>query len=705
MRNLLIGGVALTALAACATPETTTAPLDAGTTAAATEAEAAPAVQSIEDFALIERAAIFGNAEKTQGRISPDGQYLSWIAPVDGVNNVWVAPASDPDAAKPVTNDTYRGISSHFWSPGSDYIYYTQDKGGDENFHVYASDVATGEVRDLTPVEDGTRAVIQGVSRNEPGKLLIGINDRNPQLFDLYLVDVATGEMELAAENPGYAGWLVDNSLTPRFGFMQTPGGGASIVDLEGNELVSIPAEDFLTTNPVGFNGANDAIYAVDSRGRDTAALVSIDTTTGEATVIAENDKADISDAMLHPVTYEPMAYASEYLRAEWEALTDEAAADLAFLEGQLDGDIEILSATDDLSRMVVYSESAVAPGVYYMYDRKAKTLTEMFKTRPDLADAPLQPMHPVEITSRDGLALVSYLTLPPGADADGDGRPEEPVPMVLNVHGGPWARDSYGYNSWHQWLANRGYAVLSVNYRGSTGFGKNFVNAAVGEFAGKMHDDLIDAVNWTVEEEIADPEKIAIAGGSYGGYATLIGVSFTPDTFTCGVDIVGPSSLATLIESFPEYWKPILEGSWFKYVGDPSVPEEREDMLNRSAISRIDDISVPLLVGQGENDPRVTKLESDQLVASMKEKGLPVTYVNFPDEGHGFARPENRLAFYSVMEGFLSECLGGRAESFGSAFEGSTIQVLDGAAYVDGLEAALAAYEAEQAASEETGE
>ncbi|WP_370371444.1 TolB family protein, partial [Henriciella pelagia] len=313
MRNLLIGGVALTALAACATPETTTAPLDAGTTAAATEAEAVPAVQSIEDFALIERAAIFGNAEKTQGRISPDGQYLSWIAPVDGVNNVWVAPASDPDAAKPVTNDTYRGISSHFWSPGSDYIYYTQDKGGDENFHVYASDVATGEVRDLTPVEDGTRAVIQGVSRNEPGKLLIGINDRNPQLFDLYLVDVATGEMELAAENPGYAGWLVDNSLTPRFGFMQTPGGGASIVDLEGNELVSIPAEDFLTTNPVGFNGANDAFYAVDSRGRDTAALVSIDTTTGEATVIAENDKADISDAMLHPVTYEPMAYASEY--------------------------------------------------------------------------------------------------------------------------------------------------------------------------------------------------------------------------------------------------------------------------------------------------------------------------------------------------------------------------------------------------------
>ncbi|MGB3627429.1 MAG: S9 family peptidase [Henriciella sp.] len=702
MKKILTGSVAVVALAACAANDTPEVNLGAAPEASVVEIEPVVAeAPSLDDFALIDRDAIFGNPEKTQGRVSPDGQYVSWIAPVDGVTNVWVAPADDPDAAKPITNDTYRGIRSHFWSPGSDYVYYTQDKGGDENFHVYASDVATGDVRDLTPVEDGVRAVIQGVSRDEPGKLLIGLNERNPQLFDLYLVDVATGEMELAAENPGYAGWLVDNTLTPRFGLVQTPGGGADIVDMDGEVLTSIPAEDFLTTNSIGFNGVNDAFYAVDSRGRDTAALVEISTETGEATVLAENDKADISGALLHPTTYEPMAYASEYLRSEWEPLTDEAAADLSFLEAELDGDIQILSATDDLSRMVVYSESAVAPGIYYVYDRDAKTLTEMFKTRPDLADAPLQPMYPIEITSSDGLPLVSYLTLPPGSDVDGDGRPEEPVPLVLNVHGGPWSRDSYGYNSWHQWLANRGYGVLSVNYRGSTGFGKNFVNAAVGEFAGKMHDDLIDAVNWTVDEGIADADEIAIAGGSYGGYATLIGVTFTPDTFACGVDIVGPSSLATLIESFPEYWAPFLEGTWFKYVGDPAVPEEREDMLNRSAISRIDDISVPLLVGQGENDPRVTKLESDQLVASMKEKGLPVTYVNFPDEGHGFARPENRLAFYSVMEGFLSECLGGRAEGFGSAFDGSTIQVLEGAEYVDGLEAAVAAMPADEDGSD----
>ncbi|MEQ8558394.1 MAG: S9 family peptidase [Henriciella sp.] len=708
MKRILVTSAAIAALAACTANDTTTS-LDAETETSTAPADAAAGLDeateaaSLEDYALIDRAAIFGNPEKTQGRISPDGEYVSWIAPVDGVMNIWVAPASDPDAAEPITNDTYRGLRSHFWAPSSKYVYYTQDKGGDENFHVYASNVETGEVRDLTPVEDGVRALIQGVSRETPGKVLIGLNDRNPQLFDLYLVDVATGEMELAAENPGYAGWLIDNSLTPRFGLVQTPDGGASIVDMEGNELTSIPAEDFLTTNPIGFNGSNDAFYAVDSRGRDTAALVKISAEDGSVEVIAEDDKADISDALLHPTTYEPMAYASEYLRSEWEALTDDAAEDLAFLDSELEGDFQVLATTDDLSRMVVYSESAVAPGVYYVYDRGTKTLTEMFETRPDLAEAPLQPMYPVEIEARDGLTLVSYLTLPPGSDADGDGRPEEPVPMVLNVHGGPWARDSYGYNSWHQWLANRGYGVLSVNYRGSTGFGKEFLNAAVGEFAGKMHDDLIDSVSWAVEEGIADPDGTAIAGGSYGGYATLIGVTFTPDTFACGVDIVGPSSLVTLVESFPEYWKPFMEGTWYKFVGDPSVPEEREDMLSRSAISRVDDISVPLLIGQGENDPRVTKLESDQLVETMKEKGLPVTYVNFPDEGHGFARPENRLAFYSVMEGFLSECLGGRHETYGTAFEGSTIQVLAGAEYVDGLEAAVAAMPADEPEAAET--
>lgn len=640
---------------------------------------------------LIDRNDIFGNPERTQGRISPDGRHISWIAPKDGVLNVWIAPADAPDEAKVVTHDTYRGIRNHFWAPNSAFIYYVQDVGGDENYHVYATDVDSGEVRDLTPLPDGARATIQAVSHEKPDHILLGVNERNPQFFDLYLVDVQSGERELVAENPGYAGWLVDNTLTPRFGYVQTPGGGADIVGLDGSVLSSIPAEDFLTTSTIGFNGDNDQIYAVDSRGRNTAALVTIDAASGEVKNLATNDQADINNALLHPTTYEPLAYAAEYLHTEWHALDDSIEADFGFLRSQLDGDVSITSATNDLSKMVVYAESAVEPGEYYVYDREGRSLTHMFATRPKLEGAPLQAMWPLEIESRDGLTLVSYLTLPPGSDADTDGRPESPVPMVLAVHGGPWSRDSYGYNSWHQWLANRGYAVLSVNYRGSTGFGKSFINAAIQEFAGKMHDDLIDGVNWAIDKGIAQPDKVAIVGGSYGGYATLIGVSFTPDTFACGVDLVGPSSLVTLVESFPEYWKPLLEGTWFKFVGNPGNPEDRADMLARSSISRVDAIKVPLLIGQGENDPRVTKLESDQLVETMTEKGLPVTYVNFPDEGHGFARPENRMAFYAVMEGFLAhECLGGRAQAIGDDFTGSTIQVLEGATHVEGLQSAL---------------
>lgn len=688
VKHALVTSACAVALAAC-----TTNGAGDGADAATASAAAAPSAE----VALIPRDAIFGNPERTQGRISPDGKWVSWLAPRDGALNVFVAPADDPTNARPITNDTVRGIRGHFWAPNSEFVYYSQDNGGDENFRVYASNVVTGEVRNLTEIADGARATIQAVSNTRPDEILVGINERNPQLADLYLVNVETGERTLVRENPGFAGWYVDNDLTPRFGLVQTPGGGANIVDMDGEVLLTVPAEDFLTTNAFGFNADNTYMYGVDSRGRDKAALVKISTEDGAVSIIGESDKADISNALLHPTTFEPLAYAANYLRSEWTPLNDDTAADLAFLRSELPGDIQILSTTDDMSKMVVYSEAAEAPGVYYIYDRAAQSVTEMFATRPALADAGLQPMYPVEIQARDGLTLVSYLTLPPGSDADGDGIPEEPVPMVLNVHGGPWARDSYGYNSWHQWLANRGYAVLSVNYRGSTGFGKEFVNAAVKEFAGKMHDDLLDGVQWAIDNGVTDADSVAIAGGSYGGYATLIGVSFTPDTFACGVDIVGPSSLVTLVESFPEYWKPFLEGTWYKYVGDPSDPEDRADMLARSAISRVDDITVPLLVGQGENDPRVTKLESDQLVQVMADKELPVTYVNFPDEGHGFARPENRLAFYSVMESFLSQCLGGRAQAVGTAFDGSSIEVLHGADFVPGVTDAYAAVKAER--------
>ena len=684
----LFATAAATALLAACTTTTMEAP--AAPTATTMEDTASMATYDVNQYPLIDREALFGNPERAQGRISPDGKWVSWIAPDDGVMNVWVAPAANPGAGKVVTDDRHRGISNHQWTVDSDYILYLKDNDGDENNHVFAVDPATGASRDLTPYE-GAAVQLNGVSRDRPGTILVGINDRNPQLHDLYEVDIETGERRLVAENPGYAGYVTDNSYAPRMAVIPKPDGGMSTVWLDengapGEVFLDVPSEDMLSTTIVGFSRDNETAYMIDSRERNTAALMAVDLDSGERRMIAQNDKADIGGIYSDIDTYEPIAVSSNYLKNEWTALTPEARSALDFLQSELDGEVSVTSRSDDDMTWIVHAGAAEAPGTYYVYDRSANRLTEWFTTRPDLDGAPLQPMMPLELRARDGRTMVSYLTLPPGSDADGDGRPEEAVPMLLWVHGGPWSRDAYGYNTVHQWMANRGYAVLSVNYRGSTGFGKEHTNAAVGEFAGKMHDDLIDAVDWAIAQGITDADSVAIGGGSYGGYATLTGVAFTPDRFACGVDIVGPSSLVTLIESFPEYWKPFLAGTWFRYVGDPSDPEQREDLLARSAISRIDDIRVPLLVGQGGNDPRVTKAEADNLVAAMQAKGLPVTYINFPDEGHGFQKPENRLAFFAAMEGFLGTCLGGRVQPIGDDFEGSSAEILAGAEYVEGL-------------------
>lgn len=676
--------------------------------AAAAPAPAPVAAQDApQDVRLIPRDVIFGNPTRAQGRISPDGRHVSWLAPVDGVMNIWVAPADDPSAARPITQETNRNLTSHFWAPDSAHILYAQDEGGNENFHIHAVDIATGTDRDLTPVDGSVRATVQGVSRLRPDVVLIGLNDRNPQLFDLYEVDYRTGARTKVIENPGFGSWVTDEQLRPRFGLQQVPGGGMKLSrrgdDGSWNEVLQIGAEDAFGTAPIGFNRAGDTLYWVDSRGRDKAALVAMNPETLETRVIAASDRADIQGLERDPETYEPIAYSVNYLRNEWTALNDEMRADLDFLRSNLDGELGIGAATDDGSKVIVISNAAQAPSVFYVFDREARTLTKMFETRPDLSNYALEPMHPVEIPSSDGRTLVSYLTLPPGADADGDGRADAAVPMVLFVHGGPWSRDGYGYNTIHQWLANRGYAVLSVNYRGSTGFGKDFVNAAAGEWAGAMHQDLIDAVDWAIANGTTTRDKVAIMGGSYGGYATLVGLTFTPDRFACGVDIVGPSNLKTLMESFPPYWRPMLEGTFYKHIGDPSKPEDVADMMARSPISRVDAIRAPLLIGQGANDPRVVKAEADQIVDAMRARSLPVTYVLYPDEGHGFVRPPNNKSFFAISEGFLSQCLGGRAEPVGDDFDGSSLQVLEGADYVPGLAAALAARS--QAAAEEAGD
>jgi dipeptidyl aminopeptidase/acylaminoacyl peptidase len=428
------------------------------------------------------------------------------------------------------------------------------------------------------------------------------------------------------------------------------------------------------------------------SIGRDKAALLRVDLASGKQTVVGESDKADVSEVWLEPRTREPQAYAVEYLTTEIAPLVPAVGHDIERLKAALGPQFEVVSRTLDDTKWVVAVDDPVRVVSSYLYDRGTGKVTKLFDQRPELTGAPLRPMKPLELRARDGLPLVAYLTLPPGAG---------PVPMVIDVHGGPWARDSYGFNGEHQWLANRGYAVLSVNYRGSTGFGKKFINAGDHEWARNMHNDLLDAADWAIKEKIAQPDKIAIYGGSYGGYATLVGLTFTPDRFACGVDIVGPSNLFTLLNSIPPYWKSFFE-DMVRRIGDPRTAEGRELLKQRSPLTFADRISKPLLIAQGANDPRVKQAEADQIVEAMKARHLPVTYVLYPDEGHGFARPQNRIAFYAVAEGFLHKCLGGRVEPVGNDFAGSSLQVKAGADYIEGLPAALKVLEASPAARQQ---
>ncbi|MCA9101892.1 MAG: S9 family peptidase [Pirellulales bacterium] len=644
------------------------------------------------DVPLIPRNVLFGNPDKAAARISPDGKHLSFLAPVDGVLNVWVGPVDDPDAAKPVTDDKKRGIRSYFWAFTNRHILYLQDVGGDEDWHVYSVDLDTGKTIDLTPLE-GVAAQIEEVSHKFPDEILVGLNDRNPQFHDIYRVNIGTGKRELVQQNDEFLGFLTDDDYRVRFATKFTPDGGNEIMQPDGKggwtTFEKIPMQDTLTTSPVGFDKTGEKLFLIDSRGRDTGALTSVDLDTLEQTVLAEDPLADIGGAMLKPVEKTLQAVNFTYARTRWIFFDPEVEEDFAFLQTLADGDVQIVSRTLDDNQWIVAFLMDDGPVRYYRFDRPSNQATFLFTNRSDLEGVPLAKMHPEVIEARDGLKLVSYLTLPRGTDPDGDGRPNKPLPMVLNVHGGPWARDDWGLDPEHQLWANRGYAVLSVNYRGSTGFGKKFVNSGNKEWAGKMHEDLIDAVRWAVDQGIAQADKVAIYGGSYGGYATLVGLTMTPDFFACGVDIVGPSNIETLLNTIPPYWAPAIQ--MFKdRVGDHTTEEGRAFLHERSPLNFVDRIERPLLIGQGKNDPRVKQSEADQIVDAMKEKRIPVTYVLYPDEGHGFARPENRMSFYAVAEPFLAENLGGRYEPVGDAFAGSSVTVPTGAEYVPGVEAAL---------------
>jgi dipeptidyl aminopeptidase/acylaminoacyl peptidase len=611
--------------------------------------------------ALIPRKVLFGNPQRTQPRISPDGQRLAYIAPLDGVLNVWVGPVGSDaggGAFEPVTRDTDRGIRLYFWAEDGRHLVYLQDKGGNEDWQLYAVDLATKVTRDLTPFENVQARPLEK-NKHFPDELLVELNRRDPQLHDVHRLNLATGDLKLVAENPGnVAGWVADVDMQVRAALSAYPDGGFGLLvrkteEDDWHELLRWGPEDSLNSGPVGFSEDGARMFLKDSREANAARLVRLDLLTEEVEILAEDPDYDVSGVLVHPDTREVQAAAFTRARTEWIVLDEAVREDFAAIAKLHPGDFAVVSRDRADENWLVVFTADDGPASYYAYDRDEKQGTHLFDDRSDLKEYTLAPMEPVSFEARDGLKIYGYLTVPPAL-----GR--ENLPMVLNVHGGPWARDLWGYDPEAQWLANRGYACLQVNYRGSTGYGKRLLNAGNREWGAKMHDDLVAAVGWAVEEGIADPERVAIYGGSYGGYAALVGATFTPDLFRCAVDIVGPSNLITLIKSIPPYWKPLI-AVFHERVGNPET--EEEFLESRSPLFRVDQIKVPMLIAQGANDPRVKQAESEQIVAAMEEKGIDHEYILFPDEGHGFAKPENRLKFYAAAERFLAKHLGGRSQ------------------------------------------
>jgi len=611
--------------------------------------------------ALVPREVLFGNPERIQPRISPDGTRLGYIAPCDGVLNVWVgevdAPAEDFRA---VTDDTDRGIRVYFWSHDNRRILYPQDKGGDENWRLYDVDLDSGATRDLTPF-DGVQAQFVAYEKRFPTQMLVGLNRDDPKLHDVYRLDLLTGELEKVVENFGVTGWAADPELRVRAALRHRPDGGMDVVarrpDAGPDEwatVLAVGAGDALGTRLVGFTGDGRGLYLVSSVDANASRLLRLDLDLGGTEVLAEDPRYDVGAVVLHPDSREVQLVNVIKARVETCVLDPSIQADIDGIRSIQKGDFGITDRDHADRQWLVTFSVDDGPDSYYLWDRQTRAATFLFHHQPALSDYRLAPMEPFAFSARDGLEIHGYLTFPAGTE-------RERLPTVLCVHGGPWDRDVWGYSAGVQWLANRGYLCVQVNFRGSTGYGKEFLNAGDKEWAGKMHDDLVDAVEFVVDEGWADRERVAILGGSYGGYAALVGATFTPDVFRCAISFAGISNLQTMLENTPPYWVPMV-AQWHQRVGDPET--EAEFLWSRSPLSRVDDIRIPILLAQGANDPRVTQVESEQIVAAMREKGIDHEYLLLPDEGHGLAKPENRLRVFAAVERLLAKHLDGRSEA-----------------------------------------
>lgn len=613
---------------------------------------------------LIDRAILFGNPKISGAQLSPDGQFITFIKPLKGMMNIWIKPIDGAfENAYPITQDQDRPIRSYFWSRDGKFVLYVQDKGGDENFRVYSIDPskATKEnvptAVDLTPYDD-IRAFIVSLPKKEEDKIFVGINDRDKAWHDFYSVDISTGKRTLILENTeSFNGVSFDLDGQLRLASRSLPDGGNEILKKTDDGFVKILASNLEESlNPIRFH-KDGRVYLLSNVGDpDLSGLYLYDLETDEMELIESDpeNEVDLENVSFSQVTDELVAtiYTGDKKRIYWKSEAEKK--DYEYLQSQFPkSEISLTSSTKDERQWLFYVDDDKDPGMAFYFNRDTQQIEFLYSPRPDLPSEHLVDMHPVRYNSLDGLSIPAYLTLPKT-----DQRTQ--LPAVLFVHGGPWARDHWGYNSYAQFLANRGYVVLQPNFRGSTGYGKKFLNAAINEWGQKMQDDLTAGAQYLIDEGYADPQKIAIMGGSYGGYATLAGLTFTPEVYAAGVSIVGPSNLFTLLETIPPYWES-ARVMFHKRMGNPNTEEGQAQLKRQSPFFHAQNIKAPLLVAQGANDPRVKKSESDQIVIAMRDLNLPVEYLNFPDEGHGFANPKNNMAFITVMEKFLAKHLGGR--------------------------------------------
>ena len=618
---------------------------------------------------LIKRKLFFGNPEISGAKLSPNGKYLAFRKPLNGVINIWVKGIDEPmSAARPLTEDRNSPILNYFWSEDSEYILFGQDKGGNENFRIYAvsptAEAARGkevpDAKDLTPYEN-VQARIYAVPENNPNTIIVGLNDRDPRFHDVYNINISSGARKLIYKNDSnVSSWVADLEGNLRLAVISLPDGGTQINRLEGDRLIEVYRCKFgETCSPIRFNQEGDRVYMVTNTGNDVdlTRLVLFSPPTGSVEIIESdpNKEVDFGSLIFSEETEEPIATVYIGDRQRIYPQDRQFAADLKYLRSNLpDGELGFRSMTQDGRKMIVTISSDINPGSAYLFERRERKLILLYQVLPELKREDLAPMTPIRYTGRDGLEIPAYLTLPVG-------KPDRNLPVIIYPHGGPWSRDAWGYDPFVQFLANRGYAVLQPNFRGSTGFGKAFLNAGNQEWGtGTMQHDITDGVNYLIERGIADRDRVAIFGISYGGYATLAGLAFTPELYAAGVSYVGPSNLITLFKSVPPYWEAFRAELKLR-MGEPNTPAGREQLKRRSPLFSAQKITAPLMVIQGANDPRVKQAESDQIVVALRDLNRDVEYLLAPQEGHGFKKETNRLAVAAAMEKFFARYLNGR--------------------------------------------